>query len=229
MESLTLQRSTILGTVLGKAVHCSLRGSPAGLQLAAGNYLLRPAQNSPVYGLVMPIEPFTAATEAAVARQFNDPSAVKFSEPSAVKFTDTSAVKFRDPSAVKYTDPAAVKYTDPSAVKFTDPSAVKFRDPSAVKYMDPSAVKFTDPSTVKSMPPSQNAPAVKFDTAAAPAVKFDAAAAPAVKFDTAAGQVTQPVLISERSIAGNSFQATAGFGDLVDVVQRAGAVKLVVV
>ena len=53
--------------------------------------------------------------------------------------------------------------------------------------------------------------------------------APAIKFDTAAGQVNQPVVISERGIAGNSFQASAGFGDLIDAVQRAGAVKLVVV
>jgi hypothetical protein len=36
-------------------------------------------------------------------------------------------------------------------------------------------------------------------------------------------------VISQRSIAGNSFQAIAGFGDLVEAVQRAGAVKLVVV
>jgi ribosomal protein L32E len=275
METLTLQQSTIRGTVLGKAVFCTLRGSPAGLQLAAGSYLLQPPQNNPVYGLVMVIEPLTRAAEAATsafdsfrkaqatapgkialgppanpsavkltepaAHKATDPAAVKFTSPSAVKMTDPSAVKFTDPSGVKMTDPSAVKFTDPSAVKYSDPSAVKFTDPSAVKYSEPSAVKYSEPSAVKYSEPS----AVKFTGAAAhkftdpSTVKYGPAAAvatlglpqgaPAIKFDTAAGQVNQPVVISERSIAGNSFQATAGFSDLVEVVQRAGAVKLVVV
>jgi len=267
METLTLQQSTIRGTVLGKAVFCTLRGSPAGLQLAAGSYLLQSPQNNPVYGLVMVIEPLTRAAEAATsafdsfrkaqatapgkialgppanpsAVKFTEPAAHKATDPAAVKFTNPSAVKMTDPSAVKFTDPSGVKMTDPSAVKFTDPSAVKYSDPSAVKYSEPSAVKYSEPSAVKYSEPS----AVKFTGAAAhkftdpSTVKYGPAAAvatlglpqgaPAIKFDTAAGQVNQPVVISERSIAGNSFQATAGFSDLVEVVQRAGAVKLVVV
>jgi len=283
METLTLQQSTIRGTVLGKAVFCTLRGSPAGLQLAAGSYLLQSPQNNPVYGLVMVIEPLTRAAEAATsafdsfrkaqatapgkialgppanpsavkftepaAHKATDPAAVKFTNPSAVKMTDPSAVKFTDPSGVKMTDPSAVKFTDPSAVKYSDPSAVKFTDPSAVKYSEPSAVKYSEPSAVKYSEPSavkySEPSAVKFTGAAAhkftdpSTVKYGPAAAvatlglpqgaPAIKFDTAAGQVNQPVVISERSIAGNSFQATAGFSDLVEVVQRAGAVKLVVV
>ena len=251
METLTLQQSTIRGTVLGKAVFCTLRGSPAGLQLAAGSYLLQPPQNNPVYGLVMVIEPLTRAAEAATsafdsfrkaqatapgkialgppanpsavkltepaAHKATDPAAVKFTSPSAVKITDPSAVKFTDPSAVKMTDPAAIKFADPAGVKFTDPSAVKYSEPSAVKFTGAAAHKFTDPSTVK------------YGPAAAVATLGLPQGAPAIKFDTAAGQVNQPIVISERSIAGNSFQATAGFGDLVEVVQRAGAVKLVVV
>ena len=246
METLTLQQSTIRGVVLGKAVFCALRGSPAGLKLAAGNYLLKPAQNNPVYGLVMAIEPLPAGVSTdAVAVMYG-----KLDPPPARSDLGASAVKFTEPAAHKATDPAALKFTDPSAVKFTDPSAVKFSDPAAVKFTDPSTVKFTPPAQtapavkvdVAAAPAvkfdTAAAPAIKFDTAAAPAVKFDAAAAvatlglphsaPAIKFDTAAGQVNQPVMISGRSIAGNSFQATAGFGDLVDVVQRAGAVKLVV-
>ena len=249
METLTLQQSTIRGVVLGKAVFCTLRGSPAGLQLAAGNYLLRPALNNPVYGLVMALEPLSDRVPTdAIAISY-----AKIEHTAARSDLGASAVKFTDPAAHKATDPAAVKFTNPSAVKFTDPSAVKFTDPAAIKFTPPSqtapAVKvdFAAAPAVKvdvAAAPAVKfdtaaAPAIKFDTAAAPAVKFDAAAAvatlglphsaPAIKFDTAAGQVNQPVMISERSIAGNSFQATAGFGDLVDVVQRAGAVKLVVI
>ena len=242
METLTLQQSTIRGVVLGKAVFCTLRGSPAGLQLAAGNYLLRPAQNNPVYGLVMAVEPLpdrvptdsiaisygkvehTAAPGKVDVTPPANPSAVKFTEPTAHKATDPTAIKFADPSAIKFTDPAAVKFTDPSAVKFTEPTAHKATDPTAIKFTSPSAVKFADPSTVKFVDPST----LKFGPAAAVATLVPPNA-PAIKFDTAAGQVNQPVVISDRSIAGNAFQATAGFGDLVDVVQRAGAVRLVVV
>ena len=251
METLTLQQSTIRGTVLGKAVFCTLRGSPAGLQLAAGSYLLQSPQNNPVYGLVMVIEPLTRAAEAATSAfdSFRkaqatapgkialgppaNPSAVKFTEPAAHKATDPAAVKFTNPSAVKMTDPSAVKFTDPSGVKMTDPSAVKFTDPSAVKYSEPSAVKYSEPSAVKFTGAAAHKftdpSTVKYGPAAAVATLGLPQGAPAIKFDTAAGQVNQPVVISERSIAGNSFQATAGFSDLVEVVQRAGAVKLVVV
>ena len=242
METLTLQQSTIRGVVLGKAVFCTLRGSPAGLQLAAGNYLLRPAQNNPVYGLVMAVEPLpdrvptdsiaisygkvehTAAPGKVDVTPPANPSAVKFTEPTAHKATDPAAVKFTDPSAIKFTDPAAVKFADPAAVKFTEPTAHKATDPTAIKFTSPSAVKFADPSAVKFVDPST----LKFGPAAAVATLVPPHA-PAIKFDTAAGQVNQPVVIGERSIAGNAFQATAGFGDLVEVVQRAGAVKLVVV
>jgi hypothetical protein len=57
MDTLTLSHSTIRGFVRGKAISCTVRSSPAGLKLAAGRYLLRPAENNPVYGLVISIEP----------------------------------------------------------------------------------------------------------------------------------------------------------------------------
>jgi hypothetical protein len=57
MDTLTLSHSTLRGFVTGKAVNCTVRSSPAGLKLAAGRYLLCPAENNPVYGLVMSIEP----------------------------------------------------------------------------------------------------------------------------------------------------------------------------
>ena len=247
METLTLQQSTIRGVVLGKAVFCTLRGSPGGLRLAAGNYLLRAAQNNPVYGLVMPIElpgsgtpeqwSWNYAKVPAGAPSFDylkapalppgkvayqppaDPSAEKFVEPVAHKATDPAAIKLTVPSAVKMADPAAIKYADPAAIKYVDPAAIKYADPVAIKYAAPAASKavgMTDPASLK------YGPAAAVATLVPPH-------APAIKFDTAAGQVNQPVVISDRSIAGNAFQATAGFGDLVEVVQRAGAVKLVVV
>jgi hypothetical protein len=57
MNTLTLSHSTIRGFVTGKAISCTVRSSPAGLKLATGRYLLRPAENNPVYGLVISIEP----------------------------------------------------------------------------------------------------------------------------------------------------------------------------
>ena len=90
----------------------------------------------------------------------------------------------------------------PVTKHFTDPSAQKVSDPVAYKYRPAAAI-----ATLGT--PSQDVPAIKFDTAA--------------------GQVTQPVVISERNIAGNCLIATVGFGDLVEVVQRAGVVRLMVV
>jgi hypothetical protein len=53
-------------------------------------------------------------------------------------------------------------------------------------------------------------------------------AAPAIKFDSARQQAPS-IVISEHAMAGgNCFVATAGFADLVDVVQRAGGITLVV-
>jgi hypothetical protein len=159
METLTLAQSTIRGFVAGKMVNCAVRSSPAGLTLPAGQYLLRPAADNPVYGLVMSIEPMRPGGQG----------------PASVKLT-----------------PAGLKVT-PAAVKMT---------PAAVK-MAPAAVKMT-PAGLKM--------------------------APASKVDSPAAWVQQPgaIVISGRAIAGNSLVVTLGFGDLVDAVQRAGGVALIV-
>jgi len=145
METLTLAQSTIRGFVAGKMVNCAVRSSPAGLTLPAGQYLLRPAANNPVYGLVMSIEPMRPGGQG----------------PSSVKMT-----------------PAALKMT-PAAVKMT-----------------PAGLKM--------------APASKVDS---PAAGF---------------QPSGAIVISDRAIAGNCLVVTLGFGDLVDAVQRAGGVTLIV-
>lgn len=106
------------------------------------------------------------------------------------------------PTAIKFAPPAA-----PSAQKVT---------PAGLKVA-PGAHKIA-PSTIK------DAPAVKADFA--PSMKFDS---PSMKFDgPAAGRSGQRVLISSRSIGEDSFVAVSGFSDLLDAVQRAGEVTLVV-
>jgi hypothetical protein len=152
METLTLAQSTIRGFVAGKMVNCAVRSSPAGLTLPAGQYLLRPAADNPVYGLVMSIEPMRPGGQG----------------PASVKMT---------PAGLKVT-PAGLKVT-PAALKMT-----------------PAGLKM----------------------------------APASKVDSPAAWVQQPgaIVISGRAIAGNSLVVTLGFGDLVDAVQRAGGVALIV-
>jgi hypothetical protein len=123
--------------------------------------------------------------------------------------------------------PAA--YTPSGALVKVPPASRAKRAPPAVKADAPS-IKF-------------DAPAIKFD---APAIKFDAAAAKidvaAIKFDSPAAKFDAPasgwdvfpgrqrpwVPISDRMTGGNCVIVTAGYGDLVEVVQRAGAVRLVV-
>jgi hypothetical protein len=102
-----------------------------------------------------------------------------------------------------------------------------------LKITDPAAVKVTAAASIRTITPPApaDAPAIKID---APAIKFDSPAsardtAPAIKFDSAVSGQMPSVPLSDRSIPGNSLIVSAGFGDLVDVVQRAGAIKLVVV
>ena len=78
METLTLVQSMIRGSVAGKMVNCTVRSSPAGLTLPAGQYFLRPAANNPVYGLVMSIEPMRPGGQ--------EPSAWK-TTPAGLKMT----------------------------------------------------------------------------------------------------------------------------------------------
>ena len=216
METLTLERSVIRGIVLGKSIICNVRTSPAGLCLPAGSYVLRPPQDNPIYGKVMLIE---------LLAETPTPAAIKISEqipaPAHNIFKMTAFDHLRAPSAPEYTMPSAIKLTAPSALKLTAPAAPA----NAPSRADAPAIKFDAPAI------KFDAPAMKFD---APAIKFDNPAmgwdtAPAIKFDPAARGPVPSVPLSDRSIPGNSLIVSAGFGDLVDVVQRAGPIKLVVV
>lgn len=56
MESLRLERTTIRGVVQGRAINCVISSAPAGLALPRGQYWLRAAENSPIYGQLLSIE-----------------------------------------------------------------------------------------------------------------------------------------------------------------------------
>ena len=148
MDTLTLSHSTIRGFVTAKAISCTVRSSPAGLQLAAGRYLLRPAENNPVYGLVMSIEPMPS--------QGPGPAAVKLpTMPKVVPSGTLARPGGPGPAAIKM--PAMPKVV-----------ASEGREGGAA------------------------------------------------------------IVISGRAIAGNCLVVTTGFEDLVDAVQHAGGVTLIV-
>jgi hypothetical protein len=175
MEKLTLRQSTILGTVLGKPIMSTVRASPDGLLLPAGEYLLHPPVDNPVYGPVMPIESLPPG------------AAVDYGGYKIVPPTQSSGI-VKTPSATRA--PSALKFSPSGKV---DSPSIKFDSP-AIKFDNPTAMKFSSPS---------------------------------IKFDSAAGGA-QPMVITGRPIAGNSFYVTTGLGDLFDVVSRAGGVILVV-
>ena len=241
MESLRLDGTTIRGMVKGRAVNCIVRSVPDGLVLPPGQYVLRVGENNPIYGLFLSVEAAIAPGVApAVSYDKFRPSAMKDSPAAVATLVPTTAdyatvwklpphkiapaAKFDTP-AVKIEAPAA-KFDAPAA-KFDAPAS-KF-DAPAVKVAPAS--KFDAPA-VKVAPASKiDAPAAKFD---APAAKFDAPAskavdAPAIKLDFVPGQgMTARVIIAVRPIGQNSLIAQAGFSDLVDVVQQAGSVTLIV-
>jgi hypothetical protein len=235
MERLTLEQSVIRGTVLGKPVMCFVRASPAGLQLPAGAYLLRPPVENPVYGQVMWVEPVSAQWQAEASMD----AFIKAPAYDVIKGAPAYDVIKRAPAIIHWKAPAAMNYA---------PSKYDLKPPTGHKVADPSAIKFSDPSAVKTA-----APAIKFDVGGPSAIKFtDASAqkvrqanAPAIKIDVAGPQAgsplkgevpsernslaaLEPVLISSRTIAGHCLVVTTGFADLIDVVQRAGGVALVV-
>jgi hypothetical protein len=149
MERLTLHQSTIHGAIQGKPVMATVRTSPPGLLLPAGQYVLRPPVDNPVYGLVMAIEPVPAAS--AVSR-----SAVTFrgdpQTPTAHKSYTPSAHKFEPPSTHKVGAPAAIKLDSP-AIKFDSP-AIKFDSP-AIKF-DTRAGGAAQPLVIASRPVAGN-------------------------------------------------------------------------
>jgi hypothetical protein len=212
MESLRLDGTTIRGLVKGRPVNCIVRSVPDGLVLPPGQYVLRVGENNPIYGLFLAVEAAGAPGAAA----------------SALKWTPDTA-----PGALKHS-PAAVATLVPT----TKPaySAIIKEVPggklaaTALKYVP--AAKFDAPAA------KFDAPAAKFDAPAsrvgAPASKVDAPAtkavdAPAPKVEYVPGRgMTARVIIAIRPIGQNCLVAQAGFSDLVDAVQQAGGVTLIV-
>ena len=245
MESLRLDGTTIRGLVKGRPVNCIVRSVPDGLVLPRGQYLLRVGENNPIYGLFLAVEA-TAAPGSAAAINY-----MKMA-PSALKDSPAAAIATLVPAKPAYGAilkevpgaPAAVKYAPaskvdaPAALKYA-PAGEKYA-PAAVKYAP--AAKFDAPAAKFDAPAykADGAPAAKFDAPAykadgAPSAMFDAAAsakfdgAPSAKFDFVAGQgMTARVIIAIRPIGQNALVAQAGFSDLVDAVQQAGGVTLIV-
>ena len=251
MESLRLDGTTIRGTVKGRQVNCIVRSVPDGLVLPRGQYLLRVGENNPIYGMFLSVEVAGAPGAAASALKWT-PSPVKDSpsfswdkmSPTAVKYSPAavatlvptkpaySAIIKEVPGAHKIAPVAhkiaagahkiaAAGKMDAPAIK-ADAPAIKFDAPAA--KFDAPAAKFDAPAAKFDAPAAKfDAPAAKFD---APAAKFDAAA---VKADFVPGQgMTARVIIAVRPIGQNSLVAQAGFSDLVDAVQQAGGVTLIV-
>ena len=201
MESLRLEGPTIRGVVQGRPVNCIVRSVPDGLALPSGQYLLRVGENNPIYGVFL-------AVEAAAPGQMSVAGHIVKQPPSALKDS---------PAAVATLVPAKPAY---SAILKEVPG-VKLAPTSAKQV--PSA-KFDAPAAKFDAPAAKfDAPAVKVEP---PAAKFDAAA---IKFDFVPGQgMTARVIIAVRPIGQNCLVAQAGFSDLVDIVQQAGGVSLIV-
>jgi hypothetical protein len=133
MERLTLQRSTIHGTVHGQRVMSTVRAAPAGLILPPGQYLLHSPVDNPVYGQVMAIEPLPASVlppgdiyikgmpGSGIVKTPSAPVAIK-DAPATIKDT-----QMRAPAWLKINSPAS-KVDSPS-IKFDSPS-IKFDGPS---------------------------------------------------------------------------------------------------
>jgi hypothetical protein len=137
--------------------------------------------------------------------------------PSAGSTSPTAVATLAVPGAAggfKFTPGASGPKLPPSAMKISPgPSTA----PASVHYgkLDPPGAPVAH--HYKVTPPSghKDAPSGKQD-------------APSWKWDGAPGLSTDRVLISSRAIGENCFVAIAGFADLMDAVQRAGAVALVV-
>jgi hypothetical protein len=145
MESVTLSGTTIRGSVKGRTINCALRTSPAGLKLPPGTYLLKPAENNPVYGLVMAIE--TAGPTGPVAPSYSkmpagSPAAVATLVPpgaASAHFKDTPAAGAMAGSPIMHKvqpgGPAGHKVT-PAAHKV---AALAHKDAPAGKVAAPAS------------------------------------------------------------------------------------------
>ncbi len=123
MEKLTLRQSTISGTIQGKPVLSTLRAASAGLLLPAGQYLLQPPVDNPVYGQVMAIEPLPASVLPQGEIHIKGiPASGIVKTPSAPANVKDAPGSFRDQTS------AAVRSNSP-AIKFDSPS-IKYDSPS---------------------------------------------------------------------------------------------------
>jgi hypothetical protein len=197
MDTVTLVESMMRGFVAGKMIHCTVRSSPAGLKLPAGQYLLRPAVDNPVYGRVMSIEPMWAGGLG--------PSAVKYGA-QTYEYWKLSAHR-GIPDASKVDAPAGLKMAPAS--KVDAPAGLKMAPASKVDA--PAALKMA-PAGLKM----------------APASKVDSPGAPSAFHKSPPAMREGAIVVSDRFIAGNCLVVTSGFGDLVDALQRAGGVALIV-
>lgn len=210
METLTLQQSTIRGTVMGKVINFAFRGSPAGLQLPPGSYLLRPALNNPVYGRVIAIEPLGGPGDVAVSHKVGltesaAPAAGWDVKPQGQNLARPPGQNLASPGQNLANPPGQNLARAPGQYDLTPPSMYGFKDsPAPVRYdLTPPAldcIKDTAaPAKYDLKPPAfdalKRAPAIKFD--GAPAIKFDQPAAfnamkdaPAIKFDVSAQKVS---------------------------------------
>jgi hypothetical protein len=201
MDTVTLVQSTIRGSVAGKMINCAVHTAPAGLKLPAGRYFLYPAETNPVYGPVMSLEPIPPGGSAPAAHK----ATVVGTEKTMV-YLKTPAIKIAPdaPSSVKSPPPAGVKMAP--AIKFDAPAIDKWKAPASKGY----------------------APAIKFDAPSAkaevPGGESDAPSSPKDSANRGFGTI----VVASRAIAGNCLVITSGFADLIDAVQRAGGITLIV-
>jgi hypothetical protein len=216
METLTLIHSMIRGSVAGKMLNCSVRSSPEGLKLPAGQYVLRPAARNPVYGMVISIEP-------------TQPGGLGPTAGKQVPVTETLTLHYSkmgiSPPASKVDAPAIPKMAgakiEAPASKVDAPAGLK-PAPAIIHLKTPSGAKVGAPASKVDAPTALKWAGAKIET---PASKVDA---PSSAWDVTPAVRAGAIVLSDRAIAANCLVVTAGFGDLVDALQRAGTVTLVV-
>jgi hypothetical protein len=198
MESLRLDGTTIRGAAQGRAINCVISSVPAGLALPPGQYRLRAAGTSPIYGQLLSIEAVGGPHAAGVA-------------------TSANYTKVESPGALKYS-PAAVATLVPagqaSMIAASGDFHIKFSPGNAAS--GDFHIKFSPGNAASGDFHIKFAPGNVKD---APAGKF---------FDTANTSGSPRVIIAVRPIGQNSLVAHAGFSDLAETVQRAGEIALIV-
>lgn len=141
METLRMEGSAIRGLVQGRAVNCLIHSMPSGLVLPSGQYLLRLAGDSPVYGICLSIEAAGRGATAMSATIIKEPpAAIATLVPAAIPGTAAGRPDY-GLSAIKFA-PGIMKETP--AMKFDSPS-MKFDTPS--QKFDSPGLKFDGAGT----------------------------------------------------------------------------------